>query len=399
MTAPHASSSLSPVKTFRWFAALAFSFAWVPVMFTAFTIDRGFSVDQYARLWSLYYLVMVLAEVPLGWLADRLGKRPLLIAGPATLAISFAVLGRATSFEICLWAMAVTGAGHAMISGADSAYLYELLLREKRRPEALREESVAHRWRLFGVSLADLSGGFAAWYWGTSAAFDLSALIMVVAVWLAWRLPSIPQETLPAGGRREPNALWSALASREVLWVFAWYALIFVLLRIGFQLYQPTLLAAGAHDLRLHGGLLSLLNLVAGFSAMAVGVVYHRLGEQGTIIAVLGLVAVSFAGLSIAGPLAMAPLFCLQQVSFAFLQPMGRTALNHRIPSSDRASLLSAQSMAARLAFSLALVGGSWDQAVSRDLASTYGGLAVVTVACTVALLMLRPRRHSDAGA
>ena len=59
----------------------------------------------------------ILAEVPLGWVADRLGKRPLLIAGPATLALSFAVLGRATSFETCLWAMAVTGAGHAMISG------------------------------------------------------------------------------------------------------------------------------------------------------------------------------------------------------------------------------------------------------------------------------------------
>ncbi|MFT7465277.1 MAG: putative MFS family arabinose efflux permease, partial [Pseudohongiellaceae bacterium] len=350
----------------------------------------------YAQLWSLYYLVMVIAEVPLGWLADRLGKRPLLVAGPATLAASFALLGRSVDFDICLVAMAVTGAGHAMISGADSAYLYELLIRENRREDALQEESLAHRWRLFGVSLADLSGGFVAWWWGTSAAFDLSALLMIVAVWVAWRLPSLPPE------RRAPHEtgvrpLLSALASPEVLWVFAWYAVIFVLLRIGFQLYQPSLLAAGAHDLRIHGGLLSLLNLVAGVSAIAVGVVYQRLGERGTIVAVLALVALSFLGLSLLGPWAMAPLFCLQQVSFAFLQPLGRTALNHRITSSDRASLLSAQSMAARLAFSLALVGGSWDQAVSTELPQTYLALAGVTVAFAIALFCLRPGQGSSA--
>lgn len=399
MTAPSAPRSASaPLSTFRLFAALAFSFAWVPVMFTAFTIDRGFTVDQYARLWSLYYLVMVLAEVPLGWLADRLGKRPLLMAGPATLAVSFVVLGRAAGFEACLLAMAATGVGHAMISGADSAYLYELVLREKRRPDALREESIAHRWRLFGVSLADLSGGFVAWWLGTAAAFDLSAALMVVAVWVAWRLPDLPPE--PTGpGRHPPHRLLAELARWDVLRVFAWYAVLFVLLRIGFQLYQPTLLAAGAHDLRLHGGLLSLLNLVAGCSAMAVAAVHQRLGEQGTVVSVLALVALSFAGLSLLGPWAMAPLFCLQQVSFAFLQPLGRTALNQRIPSSNRASLLSAQSMVARLAFSLALVGGSWEQAVSSDLPRTYATLAGVAVAGALVLLWLRPRPPAGAGA
>jgi len=169
MHAPAVHPTCSPaVSTFRLFAALAFSFAWIPVMFTALTIDRGFDIDQYGQLWALYYLVMMLAEVPLGWVADRIGKRLLLMAGPATLAVAFVVLGRATHFDVCLLAMALTGVGHAMISGSDSAYLYELMLHEGRRGDALREESVAHRWRLFGVSIADLAGGFVAWWMGTA---------------------------------------------------------------------------------------------------------------------------------------------------------------------------------------------------------------------------------------
>jgi MFS family permease len=385
------------VTTFRVYAGLAFSFAWIPVMFTALTIDRGFVVDQYVELWALYYLVMVLVEVPLGWLADRIGKRPLLVAGPATLALSFLVLGRATQFDTCLIAMAVTGAGHAMISGADSAYLYDLLVHEGRRGDALREESLAHRWRLFGVSIADLAGGFIAWWLGTASAFYLSALLMLAALVAAVRLPNVTV-IQPADQAAVKRPLLTTLLRRDVLWVFSWYALLFVLLRVGFQLYQPTLLAVGAHDLRLHGGLLCLLNLVAGFSAGSVGPVHRRLGEGGTIAAILLLVAVSFAGLAIAGPWALAPLFCLQQVSFAYLQPLGRTALNQRIDSSDRAAVLSAQSMAGRLAFSLFLWLGDWQDAVNRDLSGSYASLAVGAVALTLVLLWLRPAGQRSDG-
>jgi len=193
--------------------------------------------------------------------------------------------------------------------------------------------------------------------------------------------------------------LLTVLLRRDVLWIFAWYALLFVLLRVGFQLYQPTLLSVGAHDLRLHGGLLCLLNLVAGFSAGTVEPVHRRLGEKGTIAAVLLMVAISFGGLAIAGPWALAPLFCLQQVSFAYLQPLGRTALNHRIESADRAAVLSAQSMAGRLALSLTFWATDWNQAVGTDLTRTYATLGVVAIVLTVVLVLLRPGGRPEADA
>lgn len=382
----------APLRTFRAYAALAFCFAWVPVMYTAFTLDRGFSDAQYFLLWSTYYLSMVLAEVPWGWAADRWGPRPLLLAGPAVLAGSFVVLGHATLFETCLLGMALTGAAHAMISGADSAYLYELLRLRGREVDALHEESRTHLWRLLGVSFADLAGGLVAHAWGTSAAFDLSALVMFGAVLLAARLPVI-RVAHAADRPKLITGLRQGLSKPGVLWVLSWYVIVFVLLRLGFQLYQPTLIAVGQTDLRLHGGLLAALNLVAGLATLLIAGTHRRLGEGASSLGVLVLLGVSFAGLAGLPTLGLLPLFILQQVSFGFLQPVGRTALNKRVASSHRATLLSLQSLLARLAFAgaLFLLGGPaaasglrrLDAAALPDL---YLGLAV---SCLVLLVLM----------
>jgi MFS family permease len=251
------------LRCFRWHAALTFAFAWVPVMFTAFTVDRGFSAAQYLQLWSAYYLAMVSAELPWGWVADRWGQRRLLVLGPLWLGACFIALGELTGFRACWLLLAATGAGHAMISGADSAYLYELVSGAGRVGEALHEETVAHRWRLFGVSVLDVLGGLVAHAAGTRWAFHLGAVAMLGAALAAAGLPSTGRR---AGGLGQPSllGLLRSLSRPGVGRALLWYVAVFVLLRVGFQLYQPTLLARGASDLRLHGLLFGLLNLAAG---------------------------------------------------------------------------------------------------------------------------------------
>jgi MFS family permease len=371
----------------RWFrvhAALTFAFAWVPVMYTAFTLDRGYTPAQYLQLWSAYYLAMVCSELPWGWVADRWGQRRLLVLGPLWLGACFVLLGEIGEFRTCWLLMAATGAGHAMISGADSAYLYELVSGAGRTGEALHEETVAHRWRLFGVSALDVLGGFVAHAAGTRWAFHLGAAAMVGAGIAAARLPPTGRAAQVIGQPTLPGLLRS-LSRPGVGRVLVWYLAVFVLLRVGFQLYQPTLLARGAGDLRLHGLLLGAMNLLAGLSAFGVLAVHARLGDRTTAALVLALLAVSFLGLGLAAPALLLPMFCLQQIGFGFLQPVGRTGLNRLVASEQRASALSAQSLLARLAFGGLLATGLWDSALGPELDRTYlllaglaAGLALV---------------------
>ena len=380
-------------RAFRAYSALTFAFAWVPVVWVHFTSTRGFSPDAYAALWASYYLSMVACELPWGWLADRIGRRPVLVAGPAVLAVAFLLLGRCGGLLACHALMATVGAAHALISGADSAWLYDHLVAAGRREDALAEETVAHRWRLFGVSALDLVGGLVAWRFGTPAAFDVAAGVMLLAALLATRLP----EARPAAHAQTPRAanVLAALRAPGVAWVLAWFVAAFALMRVGFQLYQPTLLALGAADLRLHGLLLAVLNLVAGLSAFFVIRAWGALGERRAAGLVLLLLSVSFAGLSLGSPWLLAPLLGLQQVAFAFLQPLGRTALNRRIPSAERASLLSVQSLLARLAFGLLLLAGGWDSAFTTSLPSTYVELAAVGLLGAGLFVFVHPDRKA----
>jgi len=383
----------SGTRVFRAYSGLTFAFAWVPVMFVHFTVTRGFSPDEYAALWATYYLAMVVFELPWGWLADRVGRRPVLVAGPLALGAAFLLLGRATSVTACHGLMAVVGAGHALISGADSAWLYDHVAAAGRHSDALHEETVAHRWRLFGVSILDVAGGLLAYAAGTRAAFDLAAAVMLAAALLAARLP----EERPAEGvrvRPRLDAAAAALRAPGVIWALGWYVAVFVLVRMGFQLYQPTLLAAGAADLRLHGLVLGGLNLVAGLSAYIVLRVVRATGERRAAGFVPLLLAASFGGLAVAGAWLVPLLLVLQQVAFGFLQPLGRTALNHRIPAAERAALLSAQSLLARLGFGVLLFAARWDTAFTSGLPLTYVRLAAASVVAALLTMAWHPERR-----
>jgi MFS family permease len=380
-------------RAFRALSALTFAFAWVPVVWVHFTVTRGFSPDAYAALWATYYLAMVACELPWGWLADRIGRRPVLVAGPAVLALAFVLLGRCEDLAACHVLMAVVGAAHALISGADSAWLYDHLLAAGRGGDALAEETVAHRWRLFGVSALDVLGGLVAWRFGTPAAFDVAAGVMLLAALLATRLPE-PRRTR---GARLPrlSSLLAGLRAPGVAWVLGWFVAAFALVRVGFQLYQPTLLALGAGDLRLHGLLLAVLNLVAGLSAFFVIRIWGALGERRAAGLVLLLLSLSFGGLALGSAWLLAPLLALQQVAFAFLQPLGRTALNQRIPSAERASLLSVQSLLARLAFGALLFAGHWETAFTTTLSRTYFELAAAALLLAGFAVFAHPDRKA----
>ena len=94
----------------------------------------------------------------------------------------------------------------------------------------------------------------------------------------------------------------------------------------------------------------------------------------------------------------------LQQVAFGLMQPVGRTALNHRVSGPERTSLLSAQSVVARAAFGLILLllsGPEWRRPPEEVLTPVYLGLAAVALVLGALWWALHPvlaGRPRDAG-
>ena len=86
---------------------------------------KGLSLGQMAWLTLLGDGVIVLAEVPTGWIADRIGRRRSVLIGIVLQGLSAVLFIYGNDFWTFWLAMAVCGLGDTFRSGADEALLYD----------------------------------------------------------------------------------------------------------------------------------------------------------------------------------------------------------------------------------------------------------------------------------
>ncbi|MFG0317939.1 MAG: MFS transporter [Planctomycetota bacterium JB042] len=384
---------MDAVRRFQSFNLFAFSFAWIPVMYPFFTVGRGFSDREFFQLNAAYYLTMCVLEVPTGVLADRFGRRNVLVAGCLLLAVSFATIFGATSFLGAAGGMALMAVGHTLLSGSDAAWLYDTLLEQGRTEEYLRAESRAHWMRMVGVSACDVAGGFAAWTLGFGAAFALSIASVLTAAAIAATLPEPPGAARPASfAGHVRGSVLRTFRHRHVRWIFFWFTAVFLLLRLAFHFYQLHMDAVGITNYLVYGVVLGLLNVFAAPFAAAAPWFDRRLGEARQATGMLLTIALSFL-LLWAFPLTWSvAFFTLQQIPFALLNPFARNYTQRHVPSAERATVFSIQSLAGRLAVGAASFGVGIALERTGSAGPIYLALAAAAAAAAVVFHRTRPR-------
>jgi MFS family permease len=124
--------SLSNVRRFIAFRAFFNARFYYPV-FTILFLDFGLSLSQFAILNAVWAATIVLMEVPLGALADLVGRRNLLVFSGVLMVLEMAVLCLAPRgypnlvFAAFLINRVLSGTAEAAASGADEALAYDTL--------------------------------------------------------------------------------------------------------------------------------------------------------------------------------------------------------------------------------------------------------------------------------
>ncbi len=124
---------------------------WWPIWVIYLTDERGFSLTQVSGLEALFWLVIVVAEVPTGMVADRFGRKPSLMAAAAFTSVAILVFGLSTNYLIVLLSYVVWGVGLTFQSGADSALTFESLKALGREREYQRVAGVV--WGIFSLGV------------------------------------------------------------------------------------------------------------------------------------------------------------------------------------------------------------------------------------------------------
>lgn len=137
------------VRTFVLFRVLFNSRLYYPV-FTILFLDFGLSLEQFAVLNAVWAATIVLSEVPSGALADRFGRRRLVIWSGWLMLLEMTILcltpaGGAWVFPVFLVNRIISGLAEAACSGADEAMVYDSLPPEARTGQWTRTLSALMR--------------------------------------------------------------------------------------------------------------------------------------------------------------------------------------------------------------------------------------------------------------
>ena len=351
--------------------------------------SKGLSMQEVFSLQALFGLVVLITEVPSGYVADLIGRRQTLIIGAVFAGIGQSLLVFADGFWTLAMFELALGISHSLISGADIALLYDTELALGRGEQAQRQVVG----RLF--SFRTFSEAAAAVCCSLLLLVSMEAVVVVQALvgWLpllfALTLVEPPVKRLDDSSHRD-NMLricryllnGSRLLRLTVLALCIWSLTTFYAVWLLQKLWE--LQGIGLEHF---GYLWAVLCVTAAVSGRYAHAIEARLGTT-ALLMIIGLApALGYLGLDAFGMVGA----YLASLTFFVSRGLGmvvlRDALNRRIPSEFRATVNSLTSFGFRGAFVLTgpVVGYSFDL---WGMEVTLLALAVATVAIFVTLIV-----------
>ncbi|HUS33054.1 MAG TPA: MFS transporter [Kofleriaceae bacterium] len=349
------------LRLFYLFRLLATSYLYVPI-FMLFQAQRGLTFFEQLALGGIYSAVVIAVEIPTGVFADRIGRRLSMMAGALMMSASCLVAASAHGFGTFVVAECLAAISMALCSGADSAYLFDLLLEHDRVHEYPRRESAASAWHLMGSACAFAGGGLLARV-DLALPYLVTAGVAAVAAAVAFMLDedrprdrarAPAMRVMRSWSREMTAALGDVARNGRLAWLIGYSAVVFMLLRATLYVYQPYLHARGLGPIAI-GVLFAGVYVVASAVAYRTHLLRRRFGDETLIWALLAALSISFIGLSgvAQGPW-MLSLLLVQAVANGMYSPLTKPLLNAEITdSSRRAAVLSVESMARRFAMGL----------------------------------------------
>lgn len=380
------------IKSLQFFGSLA-----VP-----FYLQRlGFSYTQMFLMETVFSVCLFLFEVPTGVIADKFGRKASIFLGCILFGASFIVIGFTYSTVVFVLAQIIGSLGMSMISGADSALVYEnSKLRGKTDEQAT---VVASRYNAFstagsllamplgsvfvslfqkkGVSYSKYLQALGVTFWATGVTLILASLLILFV-----KEPPVSSSVKEKSALKHAADGFTAIFKNKTLFAFSLnYAIISGLTFLMFWFYQ-SLLLENNFPVGINGFISAGFNLGGMLLLLTTGFFMKKLGASKTLFlssiipGVLYLLVFVFPN---SKTVILIAIFGITILRF-FRAPILTTLINTQIANEDRATVLSGVSMIERIVISITypLAG------LLLDYASKYTYFVVGVIIIVVSFLV-----------
>ncbi len=321
--------------------------------------SKGLSMAEVFELQAWFGFVVVLGEVPSGYVADLVGRKWTLVAGTLFVGIGHSFLLIADGF----WGLALfetfLGIAVSLTSGADLAMIYDTELALGRSEREL-QRGIGRLHFMHGISegLAAIAASVVLIWWTMSAVIYVQVAVGWLPIFFALTLVEPPRESIGESG----DGLREHLGHLgEILRLLLLDGVILRLTFLAMAIWSLTTFYAVwilqkywevmGVELKHFGYLWAFYMVAGGLAGRFAEPLERRLGATGVLVLAgllpaLGYLALAFGSLGVATLLSLS-FFLSRGVGVVVL----RHAMNRRVPSRYRATANSLASFGFRGAF------------------------------------------------
>ncbi len=338
---------------------------WLPVWFLFLQSQHGLSYVQIGFMEVLFGIATIMAEVPTGAIADRFGRRVALGVG----ALGFAgatVLFATLNFPSLILGHLFMSITRTLMSGSDDALLYDSLRQLQRTDEYERHAGRASAVATASLLAATILAGPLVSVLDFRTVIIISAAGMGLAGLLALALREPPRRESDFSDTTSDTSEQSAshvsgtavlseirtglriaLRTRPVLWAILFAGVLLATLDLPEFFIQPFVRSHGVDPaITVIEGLTYSAFMLPSFVGLMLGAIVAapmaaRLGERRALPTLLVGGVLVFLPLLVVDHLAIVASFALLAACTAAVQPLAGGYINRRIPSDQRATVLS----------------------------------------------------------
>lgn len=321
--------------------------------------SNGLTMKDIFLLQSVYSLTLMTLEIPTGYFADRVGRKSSILFGSMLGFTGYLVYSFSFGFWQFVIAEVILGVSQSLVSGADSAMLYDTLASAKQNDRYTRLEGRVTSIGNFGEAFAGIVGGILA-VSSLRTPFFVQTCVAMIAIPAALMLREPPVKTRKTkpGIKEIGSIIYSALHGDVKLKWNTFFSAITGAATLSMAWFAQPYFGQIKLPLTMYGVLWALLNLTVGIAAIYAWRFEKKFGASRTVITFTLAIFLSYLMLTFMPGYTGLIVLLVFYLGRGLATPTLRNYINIITTSDVRATVLSVRNFLIRFIF--AVTGPLW---------------------------------------